>query len=307
MTAETFFKELQRLTTLFPKPSLKIIGSDNCEYGNNLYYCKNLYSSFDNANCTDSAYLFDSYMVANSIDCDYAVESELCYESVDPFKCFNCNYTDYCSSLRDSWYCYGCSGNDLFGCAYLQNKSFCIFNRQLTEQEYRQEIEKYKKLPAEKVLEIVKELKKRFPITQTNGANNENTDFGNYIHFDKNCYLCFDAAQDENCAYVYDTFFCKNVIDGTYSGQNVELSYEVVSSANLFNSNYIIWSKNCSDSSYLLNCFNVKNSLGCVFLANKEYCILNRQFTKEDYEKISSQILTELKAKNLGWDGIPTV
>lgn len=308
MTAEAFFKELNRIIASLPKSPTKVVGSEECDFGDNLYYCKNLYSSFDSSNCTDSMYLYDSYMTATCIDCDYAVESELCYESVDPYKCFNCNYIEYCANLRDSMYCYSCTGgNDLFGCVNLQNKSFCIFNRQLTEEEYKIKVEKYKKLPAEKVLQMLEELKQKFPITQTNGGHNENTEYGNYIHYDKNCYMCFDAAQDENCAYVYDTFYCKNTIDATYAGQNVDLSYEAVSSASIFNSNYVVWSKSCTDSSYLISCFNVKNSLGCVFLTNKEYCILNRQYSKEDYEKISSQILAELRTKNLGWDSIPTI
>lgn len=303
MIAEAFLAEFKRLVEFFPKPPLKILNSENCEFGDNLYYCKNLYFAFDNANCSDGAYIYDSYLVANSLDCDYAVESELCYESVDPFKCFNCNYLEYCANLRDSYYCYNCiGGSDLFGCTNLINKSFCIFNRQLTEGEYREKVKELKKLPAEKILAIVEDLKKKFPLTQTIGAHNENTTFGNYIHNDKNCYLCFDAAQDENCAYVYDTFYCKNTLDATYGGQNVELSYEIISCPDLFNCNYIIWSKRCNDSSYLFNCFDVKDSLGCVDLAHKQYCILNRQFTKEEYEEISAQILKELAVKNVGWN-----
>lgn len=305
MTSETFFKELNRLIRSLPKSPSNVFNSESCEFGNNILYSKNLYYCFECANCTDSSYLFDCYMCANCIDCDYTVESELCYECVDAFKCFNCDYLENCAHMRDSSYSYSCVGcHDVFGCVSLTNKSFCIFNRQLTEEEYKQQVKKYKALPSEKILVMVEELKKRYPWTQTNEAHNENSEYGDYIYYNKNCYLCFDAAHDENCGYLYDSFYNKTCYDMTYGGQNVELSYQIVDSARIFNCNYVINSNNCQESSYLLNCFDVKNSLGCVGLSHKQYCILNRQFEKEEYEKVSKQIFDEFISKNVEWNDI---
>lgn len=287
-----------------PKLPAAVVNSEGCEFCIEVYNSKNLFYCFDTSSTTDSFYLFDSFMCANCGDCDYAVESELCYESVDSYKAFNCEFIEYCDNIRDSAYCYNCSGNDLFGCVNLKNKSFCIFNRQLTEPEYKEQIKKFKSLPPEKVLAIVEGLKKRFPLTQTIGVNNENTDYGNYIHFNKDCYLCFDAAHDENCAYLHDSFYCKTSYDLTYVAVDTELSYQAVDSATLFNCSFAVHASNCQDSAYLFNCFNVKNSLGCVGLRNKEYCILNRQFTKEEYEKLSSQIISLINAANLGWSNL---
>lgn len=305
MTANGFFTELQRLILSQPKLPLVILNCENCEFCNEVYSSKNLSYCFDSYQSSDSFYLFDSFICANCGDCDYAVESELCYECVDLYKAFNCDYVEYSANIRDSSFCYSCdNSHDLFGCVNLDNKSFCIFNRQLTESEYKERIKKYKTLPPEKILAMVEELKKRFPLTQTVSGNNENTTYGNYIHWNKNCYLCFDAAYDENCGYLYDSFHCRNSYDLTYVAKETELTYQASDSATLFNCNYMMHADSCQDSSYLLNCFYVKNSLGCVGLRNKEYCILNRQFTKEEYEKISAQIVSELNRANLGWGNI---
>lgn len=303
MSADQFILELNRIIALQPRPPYKTYNSDQgCEYVNNLYYCKNLYSAFDCAQCSDSFYLFDSYLTVNSGDCDYAVESQLCYESVDAVKAYNCDYLEYCENIRDSSFCYRCiGGNNLFGCVNLTNKSFCVFNRQLTEPQYQEAIKKYKALPTEQILAYVEQLKAMYPLTQTIGDHNQNTDYGNYIHFDINCYLCFDAAHDENCMYVYDSFYCKNSQDMTYTAQNVDLTYEAVDSTEVYNCNFIVDSKNCHDSSYIFNCMDVKNSLGCAGLAHKQYCILNRQLTKEDYERIAPQIIQELNGRNAAW------
>jgi len=305
MKAQAFFDELQRLINSQPKPPTKILFSEETEYGDQLMHCKNVRYGFDSAKCTNSIYIYDSFINDKCNDCDYAVESQLCYESVDPFKAYNCDFVDYCANIRDSSYCHWCwNSNDLFGCVYLQNKSFCIFNRQLTEKEYREKVKEYRKWPPEKVLAVVEELKKQFPLTQTIGAYNENTEYGNYMHYNKNCYLCFDAAHDENCAYIYDSFDCTNSMDMTYTTAQVDISYEVISSSKTFNSNYIFWSSNCLDSSYIFNSSDIKDSVGCVGLNHKQYCILNRQFSKAEYEKLSQEILAELRKENLGWGSI---
>ena len=304
MTAKSFFSELQRIILSQPKIPLVIINCEGSELCNEVYASKNMLYCFDSYESSDCFYLFDSFMCANCGDCDYAIESELCYESVDPYKAYNCDYVEYCYNIRDSSYCYNCTGNNLFGCINLKNKSFCIFNRQLTELEYNQKVKKLKQLPPEKILAVVEDLKKRFPLTQTIANENENTSYGNYIHFDKNCYLCFDAAHDENCAYLYDSFHCQNSFDMTYVAQDSSLTYESCDSTHLFNCNFTIHGSYCQDSSYLFNCYNVKNCLGCVGLRNKEYCILNRQFSKEEYETLSKNILTELGKANLGWGNL---
>ncbi len=305
MTTNGFFQELQRLILSLPKPPAKIYNSDNCSFVDYIYNSKNLFYSFDCATCSDSTYIYDSYMCVNSLDCDYAVESELCYECVDLYKAFNCDFVEYCDNIRDSSFSYNCSNcHDVFGCVNLKNKSFCIFNRQLSEEEYREKLQRFKKLPPQQILQMVEELKKRFPLTQTIGSQNENTTYGNYINFDKDCYLCFDAAHDENCGYLYDSFYNIKCYDMTYASQNSQVSYEIVDSGQLFNCNFTVDSENCGDSFYLFHCNNVKNSLGCVGLKNQEYCILNRQFTPEQFAQLKNQILQELNSKNMGWNNL---
>lgn len=304
MTSQAFIKELQRLINAQPKIPTKQLGSENCEECDYVYNSKNLYNCFDTANSQDSSYLFDSFMVISSMDCDYAVECELCYECVDPYICYNCIYIDSCSRLRDSSYCYACwDGNNLFGCSNLRNKSFCIFNRQFTEEEYFKEVEKYKNLPAKTILKMLDSVAKTFPVTQTNEGHNENTTYGNYIYDNKDSYLCFDAARNFVCSYLYDSFDNKNCMDMTYS-INSELSYQMVDTANMFESDFCVCTSHCQDSRYLFNCFQVKNSLGCVGIRYKEFCILNRQFTEEEYKKKSEEILKVLRKDKTSWNSL---
>ncbi len=304
MTSQTFFQELQRLILSHPKRPAQILNSENCEYGNYVYYAKNLYNCFDSGKSTDGTYLFDTWNTANSADCDFTSESEKCYECVDAFKCFNSNYLNDCGNTIDSFYSYDCTNcHDVFGCVRLKNKSFCIFNRQLTESEYRETVKKYQSLPADKILQVVNSIMLTHPLAQIIGHDNENSPYGNYIYFNKNSYLCFDAAKNEYSGYLYDSHDNKYSYNVTQSGRS-ELSYEVTDSIDIFNCDYVVFSKNCIDSSYIFDCVDTKNCIGCVMLEHKQYCILNRQFSKEDYERISRPLLETIRQANLGWDDL---
>lgn len=304
MKAQAFLKELDRLIKTYPKSHSHNYNSEECDQGDQLYYSKRLIYSFDCLNCIDSLYLFDSLMCAGCIDCDYCNSSELCYQSVDANKCFNSSFLENCTNLTDSSYCCNCrDSKNLFGCINLSNKSYCIFNRQISKKEYEEKIEKLNTLPEEKILRIIGNLKKQFPITQTQEANNQNCQYGNYVYNSKNSYMCFDSKSIEASGYLYDGVRMEKCFDSTFSGDSA-LCYEIIDSEYLFNCNFVVWSSHCRDSSYLFNCLGVDNCLGCVELLHKKYCILNRQFNKEEYEKESKQILEDLKNMRIGWGNL---
>jgi hypothetical protein len=283
MTAETFFRELQKLILSHPKRPVQILNSENCEYGDYIYYGKDLYNCFDVSRSTGGVYLFDSHNNINCVDCDFTYQSELSYECVDGVRCFNCTYIENCEDMTDSDYSYDCRNcHDVFGCVHLNNKSFCIFNRQFTESEYREKVKYLKSLPSEKILAELEELKKKHPVTQTHEHDNVNSSYGNYVYYCKNCYLCFDTDNCENSGYLSETTGDKDTYDLVQS-RDCELGYEIIDSANIFNSDHIVFSKNNQDSSYLFDCVDMKNSLGCVRLEHRQYCILNRQLIKEEY------------------------
>lgn len=305
MTAKGFFEELQKLLYQQPRPETLVLYSENCQYADHVFNSKNLTYCFDTTASSDSTYLFDCHLVAASADCDYTVEAESCYECVDVYKCFNCSYLENAANVRDSMYGYNLDNcHDVFGCINLKNKSYCIFNRQLSKEEYEEKINIYRSLPSEKVLAIVEQLKLKFPITQSAAARNINSSYGNYIYDSKNCYMCFDVGRCENCSYLFDCVDNKHSWDMSYSYKGSDHSYQIIDSIHIYNSNFVLNSENCQDSSYLINCKGMKNSLGCVGLQYKEYCILNRQFSRDAYEKLAPGIKKLLSENDLNWSNL---
>ncbi len=50
-----------------------------------------------------------------------------------------------------------------------------------------------------------------------------------------------------------------------------------------------------SESLYVDSCFNCNNLFGCISLRNKEYCILNKQYSKKEYDELVPRIIEHMK------------
>ncbi len=123
-------------------------------------------------------------------------------------------------------------------------------------------------------------------------SQSENCTYTNMSYQSKNCYLVFGNIQNEDCYYSHILWRSRNSFDMLYSYScercydctDCESCYGCISCADCFH---------CSDSSYLFNCRSSKNCYGCINLVNKEYCILNQQYSKEGYEQKLQELKTE--------------
>jgi hypothetical protein len=81
----------------------------------------------------------------------------------------------------------------------------------------------------------------------------------------------------------------------------------IYNSNNLWYSAYKVWmSSQClnelRDIWYCKTCFFCSNCFGCIGLKRKQYCILNKQYTKEDYELLVPQIIEHMRSwATSGW------
>lgn len=116
------------------------------------------------------------------------------------------------------------------------------------------------------------------------------TEYQNFAGGNKNCYLVFNATQNEECAYSRGIINSKNTCD-SYFGDQTELCYENV---NVSKSSKVAWSDNVSDSLnayFCRDCSGVQNCFGCVNLRHQSYCIWNEKLEKEEWEKRIKEIL----------------
>lgn len=122
---------------------------------------------------------------------------------------------------------------------------------------------------------------------------------GDYISHGKNCTECYIMQPGcEDCKYVLNGFpGLKDSYDCIYVGAHSTLMYEMTDSG--MNETMVFFGNLClNGSSYLQYCSTVmssKNCFGCSNMKNKQYCILNKQYTKEEYEKFIPRIIEHMK------------
>lgn len=143
------------------------------------------------------------------------------------------------------------------------------------------------------------DLLKSTPKESNNILNSQESEYGDYIVNSKKVYYGFDSTRNVESGFLFDSHRNKNSFDLTYSMDN-ERCYELVDSIQSYNCAFgknLEKSTNYIFSHALINC---QNCLGCVELKNKNYCILNKQYTPSAYAKEKQSILNSIDLSALG-------
>jgi len=288
-----FFEQFNELMLKVPRIALINKEAQNSEYCNFALRNKDSYLLFTSGYCENCLYCNRTFDSRDSVDCMNVTDSELCYECIDCEKCYNGKWLQACSNCTDCEFGFDLkSCKNCFACTGLRGKQYCIGNVQMTKEQYENALAELRKNP-KAILQQFLEHKKKLVRKLYNGQNNENST-GDNIFNTKNCQSCFSVNTVEDCKYLCDTRHMKTSYD-VNNDDNSELIYEVVGSE----SNYhCLFHDICWFDSEILHsslCFNSKNLFGCVGLKKNEYCILNKQYSKEKYMEIVPKIIEHMK------------
>ncbi|TSC60669.1 MAG: Uncharacterized protein Greene041662_155 [Candidatus Peregrinibacteria bacterium Greene0416_62] len=294
----SFFDQFQELLHVVPRISLINKEHENSEYCNFSLHNRNSYLLFTSAECEDSYYTNRSWKCRNVCDCASLNDAELCYEVMDSDHCHTCTYLRSCTNNNDCHVGYDLKGcHHCIGCFGLRNASYCIGNVQRTEVEYKEE--------APKLLRDIPALRTSFEKhlqslpRKSMDSVNAVACTGNAIQHSKNARCCFEVMNVEDCAFVANATFMRDAYDVT-NDDNSELVYEAVGSE----SNYMhVFNDICWFNKHLLYCslcFHCEHCFLCTGLKHMKYCILNKQFTKEEYETLVPKIIESMQ-KNSQW------
>ncbi len=289
-----FFEQFLELFQNIPLSSLSTLNSINSKYTNFVDGNKNCYLIFASGWSEDCRYGTRFFKCKDSQDLFMCENCELCYECV---KCTDSNRLFYSLNSKEcieSYFLYNCRNcQHCFGCSNLVNKSYCIWNKQYTREDYFKELEKMDLTHFSNLVKYKEEFYKNIYLKSVHRYVNmvsSNLCIGDNIKNSKKCISCFEIyGGAENCKYLYGALDIKDSYDGNGVFKN-ELSYECVDcnvdSRNMFG----VTIYESEDVGYVFNCHDLKNSFGCVGLRKKQYCILNKQYTKEEYEVLVEKI-----------------
>lgn len=301
-----FLEEFDALRKKTPRLSNINIGSENSDYCTHSDKNKNCYLLFAANFCEDCYYSSVIISCKDCVECSYADLSELCFECIDIMRCYNCNYSQDLRGCRDLDYCYDCiSCANLFGCVGLRRKEYHIFNKPVPKEEYAEMVKEWKAKGREAILKEWEKVKLSVPRKAMHEMNNQNC-VGDYVTDSKNCYYCFGAHECEDCMYMLDCWHTKDSVDIQFS-DGTELCYECYSlGLGAYNCNFCSYIRSCSDCEYCELCFSCKNCFGCIGLQSKQYYILNKPYSKDEYFKKVAEIKAQMKKDGIYGKHLPS-
>lgn len=294
---KTFFEQLSQLFNTVPHISLRNMQNENCEYSNQIIRSKNCYLAFGCVDSEDCDYGHIVWNCLDSIDNLYLFKSESCHECIDCLGSNKLLYSQECEACIDSIGLFDCRNClNCIGCVGQINKSHYIFNKPVTKEEYKEFLTKYplnEKSNIDFILEEREKLRKLIPQRSFFGSHNNNVS-GNHIYKAHNIHHSFDVKSGENSKFCftvrkaidsYDISFTTD-LEECYQSLTIDNGTRVMGSQNIVNSHDIYYSEYCDSSN---------NLFGCYGLQKKSYCILNKQYSKEEYIMLKNKIVEQMK------------
>jgi len=294
--SKSFFEQFKSLQDVVPKPALYSSSNTNSGYCNHTAHMKDSYLMFGSWFCENCSYGQTILESKDCWDCLFSKKCEFCFSSVDCTKCSNSHYCQKCTNCIDSIFLYDCRNcqNCLFS-YNLRNKNYYIFNKQVSKEEYL----KTKNEVFNSYQSLAKSLEKFNKIIQKSaihkfmtGEQNQNVS-GEFMYNSKNVFNSYYMLDGENNKYVVRGDGQKDSMD-IFGVNRGELAYDSnnvdFSSICLFCVN----GENNYNTEYVADSFNVKNVFGSISLNKKEYCILNKQYSKREFEELVIKIKKQM-------------
>ncbi|MDO8648365.1 MAG: hypothetical protein Q7R81_01135 [Candidatus Peregrinibacteria bacterium] len=295
-----FFEQFQELQKTVPRLALVSAHNENCDYCNVVGNCRNCFLIFGSIRCED-CYYGNPYYCENCVDSLVLRNSQQCYECTDSEKLYECSFCQNCGNSQNLQFCFEVTNSHhCFGCSDIARKEYCLWNEQLTKKEYERRVGEFDLQDPRVIEEIWKKLaalKVRTAKKYYVGYGNENVT-GDYIFHSKDCRAVFNADRCQDLAYCSQVLEVKDGMDAICS-EEAELVYEVSGGYGVSSCAFSHW---CWDNAHgLLYCSictqDVKDCFGCISLRHAQHCILNKQYTKEEYEALVPTVIDSMRSR----------
>ncbi len=303
---KSFLEQFREVLFKTPKISLIGVRNINSHYLNITADNKNCYfiiESSNNENCTHCYWI---QLSEDLVDSSFTDKVELSYEVDDCYDCNNLKWSKGCHNCLDGAFLLDCRGcTECLGCINLRGQKYNIFNKQYTKEEYKEKLKSYKLDTFSGFQAFEKEFqnfindKPRKFAEITNAVNST----GNYmvnVKNNKQCFHSYDAEDNAYCVHAWRV--AKDNMDCDTVGRVSVSNYQCINTGQEVSNNkmsILCWGTSYAEYSH--HCLGSQELLGCAELNQKKYCILNKQYTKEEYKKLKSEIINRMKQeKNYG-------
>ena len=295
----SFFTQLKNLQEKIPRPHQSGVNNTKCDWCDDVWNSKNCYLSRALEQCEDLFYSYRNVKVKNSIDITMSFNCEKSFDSIDCHNSYRIFYSMHSRDCIDSYFLYDCRNcQNCFMSWNLRNKSYCIENVQYSKEEYQEKMRLFNLGSYEAIQSFKQNFKE---IIQEEVVHRENFNLksynssGNYLLDVKDCQNCNAISDSENCSNCVRGLYQKSNIDTSGSWYS-ELLGNCSCCMNSYAQKYCLWSSS-RYSEYLDLCVECEYCFGSVGLKKKKYCILNKEYSKEEYESLKEKIISDMRER----------
>lgn len=291
-----FLAQVFELAQEVPLPARSYMNLVNSDYSNNAADMKNAYMCFNADQSEDCMYGVGILRLKNCLDIFRASDSELCYDGFGIFSSYQCFFSSISINNRNVWLSWDLEDcSDCFGCVNLRHKQYYIFNEPYTKEEYFAKLKEMNLGSYASMANLRQQLevhKLKYPRKFMAGMRNQNVT-GENIRSSKDVRRSYAVSLSENLKYSQSILMgAKDSYDYTNWGDNAELLYEAHDVGH--NAQRVKFSILCfdgvNDIEYSMHSPGSANLFGCNGLRKKQYCILNKQYSKEEYRELIPKI-----------------
>jgi hypothetical protein len=203
------------------------------------------------------------------------------------------------ANCHDCYFSYQLRGcHNCIGCSNLANKEYYVFNKKVSKEEFentRDQILNGSYATWLQGKEFFQKMWKEAKHRALHNINCENVS-GDMLLNCKNIWNGFEGYDTEDVAYSLSFGTGSKNIWYSYSAgwSASELIYNASTSRNSQDLRFCYYTYDSNNLTYCDSCSNCKNCFGCIGLKHKQYCILNKQYTKEEYEKLVPRVIKHM-------------
>ena len=299
---KNFFEQYRDFIRHVPWIALSESNMSNCSYCNVAEGDKDCYLT--SASGWNERVMYANSVVSTKDSADLYISdsNELCYELINCTRSYRLLFSANCIECVNSAFLYECINcQNCFGCVNLRNKQYYFFNEPCNKAEYEAKVKSYdigSDAGIIKVRNDVEAFKTRSIHRYARIIKSFNSTGDNIINA-KNAQDCFDivgSPSAEDIRYcVWSGYNIKEAWDSGPGAAETEKCYETFDtckgSSGLCFTGVVYGS---FDVQYSINCHGSHHLFGCYGLRNKEYCILNKQYTKESFEALRTKIIAHM-------------
>lgn len=292
--SKSFFEQFSTLIKNVPKCALDNFDQENAEYCNFSCHNKNCYMLFGSWFNEKSMY---GHSILHGLEINDSLYSNKCrygYELIDCEECYELFYAQNCTSCSQSYFLFDCRNcqNCIFSCN-LRGKQYHIFNKQVSKDEYERTVKSFlgSNEKTKAAFNRYRKLVENEAIHKyMAGEQNENSS-GNFLYQCKNANDVFYGLEVENVTHSLRTSKKQKDSMDIYGNSGGELMYDSMHCDFCYRGKFDFAGEHNTELIYCWYCYSSENCFGSIGLRHKKYCILNKEYSREEYFSLLPRII----------------